>query len=516
MEDSTPILIGVGQVTEKNISPQEAGSPMDLAGEASRRALIDSGVGDQLAPLIDTIAVIRLFSDSLNRPRQQHGFGRAENPPRAVAKRIGANPISSIYGQLGGNTPQKLVNEMAERIVAGDVNVALLTGAEAIKTTQTALRNGVELNWQEDDDENLEDRGLGEALTTPHEFSHGIGSPVQTYPLFENAIRGKRGNSIPEHLLAMGRLFEPFTEIAADNPYAFYGNRYTAEELANVTVNNRYVGFPYPKLMNARDAVNQGAAIIMTSVGKAKEMQIDPAKWVFLHGCGEANDRLVTERQNYYSSPGIKASTTKAMEMAGKTVDDMARFDLYSCFPSAVEIACDELGLRENDPRQLTITGGLPFFGGSGNNYSMHAIAEMTQWLRTNPGKLGMVTANGGWLSKHAAGIYSTTPTQGKWQREDPAVTQQVIDKMDSPAFTGTPEGEATIETYTVVFDRNGPVRGIVIGRLARDDTRFVANTPTDPELLNWMVENECLGRKGIVGNREGLNTFVPELLGSE
>ena len=511
MDNSTPILVGAGQFTEKDVPPQEAHPPMGIAGEAAKAALADTGVGEAMAPLIDTIAVVRIFPDSTNRPRMANPFGRAENPPRAVARRIGANPANAIYSHVGGSTPQKLINEMSERIVAGDVKIALLTGSEAIKTAQNAMRQGIELNWQEDDEGSQEDRGLGGTFVTPHEFAHGIGIPIQTYPLFENAIRGQQGHSVEDHMLAMGKLFAPFTKVAAANPYSFYGVERTAEELATVTPENRFIGFPYPKWMNAMDGVNQGAAVVLTSVGMAKELGIDPAKWVFLHGCGEANEKmLVSDRVNYHSSPAIRINSRKAFEMAGKTIDDIDFIDLYSCFPSAVEVACDELGLAYDDPRGLTVTGGLPFFGGPGNNYSMNGIAAMIPKLRAKHGSFGLITANGGYLSKHATGIYSTTPTEGIWQREDPAPYQAEIDGMESPVFTETPDGTATVETYTVCFGRNGPERGIIIGRLDENGTRFVANTPDDAATLNSLMETDSLGRKGTVTSKDGMNNFVP------
>ncbi|MFN3232533.1 MAG: acetyl-CoA acetyltransferase [Alphaproteobacteria bacterium] len=512
MEDSTPILVGAGQFTEKDVPPQDAHSPMGIAGEAAKAALADTGVGDTLAPQIDTVAVTRIFPDSSNRPRLQHPWGRAENPPRAVARRVGANPTNAIYTHVGGNTPQKMINEMCERIVAGDVGVALLAGSEAIATAKAAARAGLDLDWQEDDEGSLEDRGIGGTFVTPHEFAHGIGIPIQTYPLFEQAIRKNQGESIDEHMLSMGKLFEPFTRVAAANPYSFYGVERTAEELATVTPDNRFICFPYPKWMNAMDGVNQGAAVILTSVGKAKQLGIDPAKWVFLHGCAEANEKiLVSDRVNYHSSPAIKINTAKAFEMAGKTVDDIDFIDIYSCFPSAVEVAADALGIAYDDPRGLTVTGGLPFFGGPGNNYSMNGIAQMAPMLRAKPGSFGLITANGGYLTKHATGIYSTTPTEGTWSREDPAGYQAEIDAMESPTVTETPDGAATIETYTVCFGRNGAERGIVIGRLDENGHRFVANTPDDAATLNDLMEHDSMGRSGTVStNGDGMSTFTP------
>lgn len=510
MLDSTPILVGAGQFTERDKAPENAQAPMGIAAKAAKAALLDTGISTELTTLIDTIAVIRIFPDSFNRPRMANPFGRAENPPRAVARRIGANPGNAIYGNVGGNTPQKMINEMAERIVSGDINIALITGSEAIKTAQTALRNEVDLDWQEQDQGSQEDRGIGEKLASPHEFAHGLGVPIQTYPLFENAIRGSKNHSVQQHLLSMGRLFAPFTEVAANNPFSYYGTVRSAEELSTVSQENRFICFPYPKWMNARDAVNQGAAVVMTSVGKAKQLGIDPAKWVFLHGCAEANEKvLVGERVNYHSSPAIAVNTAKAFEMAEKHIEDMHYIDIYSCFPSAVEVACEELGLSISDPRGLTVTGGLPFFGGPGNNYSMHAIATMVPKLRAESSHFGLITANGGYLSKHATGIYSATPTQGKWEREPPAAYQTQIDSMDSPIFTELANGPAKVETYTVCFDKNGPVRGIVIGRLLDNDQRFVANTTSDADNLNKMLQEEFLGRTGTVQSREGLNTFT-------
>lgn len=510
MEESTPVLIGAGQFTEKGVSPELAHSPMGIAAEAAKAALLDAGCSGDLASAIDTVAVVRIFPDSYKNPRVPNPFGRAENPPRAVARRIGANPERAIYGQVGGNTPQKLISEMAERISEGEVGVVLLTGSEAINTAQLARRSSIELDWLEQDVGTLEDRGLGEPLSTKHEQDHGIAAPIFAYPLFENAIRGNLGRTIDSHMLEMGKLFAPFSRVAANNPFSFYGTQRTAEELATVTTDNRFISFPYPKWMNARDSVNQGAAVIMTSVGRARELGVDPSKWVFLHGCGEASDKIMlTERINYHSSPAMKLNSRKAFEMAAKTIDDMDYIDIYSCFPSAVEIACDALGLATDDARGLTVTGGLPFFGGPGNNYSMHAVATMMPMLRSNPSKFGLVSTNGGRLTKHATGIYSATPTLGKWTRQDPASYQAVIQNDVSPDFTETPSGNSKVETYTVAYNREGPTSGIVIGR-QENGIRFLANTVTDGDFLRKFSSRDQLQTTGTVKSINGRNLFMP------
>ncbi len=509
-EDSTPVIIGAGQYMEKDLPPRHAQPPMGIAANAAVAAIRDTNCDGSIARMIDTVALVRIIQDSRNRPREDFTFGRAENPPRAVARRIGANPAHAIYGCIGGDTPQTLVGEIAQAIADGEIGMALLAGGEAIHNARAAKRAGVNLNWQEENSGSLDDRGMGVPLASRHEMAHGIGIPVQTYPLFENAIRAQLGNCVDEHLHYMGALMAPFTGVACDNPHAFYGERREAGELATVDEDNRFICLPYPKLMNARDSVNQGAALVMTSAGKARELGIDPGRWVHLHGCAEAHEKLVSERADYHSSPAIRANVATAFDMAGKTVADMDFIDLYSCFPSAVEIARKELGLAGDDPRGLTVTGGLPFFGGPGNNYSMHAIATMVSLLRARPGSFGLVTANGGLLSKHATGIYSTAPYFGKWAIPNPDADQAAVDSLAGPDFTERPEGRATVETYTVCFRRGVPVRGIVIGRLCADGRRFVANTPADETSLARLAAEELMGRAGTVETTPQGNVFVP------
>lgn len=511
IENLTPILVGGGQFTDGQKTPQKSRSPMDLAAISAEAAIADMGLSklnrSLLIKSIDTIAVVRLFADSHNRPRMGSPFGRAQNPPRAIASRIGAEPINSIYGSIGGNTPQKFINEMAQRISEGDVGIVLLAGAEAIRTTKHALREGITLDWEENSFGSFEDRGQGETITNAHELAHGVGIPVNTYPLFEQAIRGELGHNVQEHLSYMGSVFAPFSKVAADNPFATYRTPRNAKELSAVTQENRFIGFPYPKFMNAMENVNQSASVIMMSVGKARELGIDPRKWVFLHGCAEANDKLLPlERIDYHSSPAMNETFNQAFAMAGLDAGAIDYFDLYSCFPAAVEIACKSLEIDVSDGRGLTLTGGLPFFGGPGNNYSMHAIVEIMKKLRGNRQAFGMITTNGGCLTKHAAGIYSAIPTLGGWEREKASNYQLRLDDIASPEMTLTPQGESTVETYTVVHNKGEPERGIVIAREKLSGRRFVSNTSDESGILEAMLHHDFLGKSGFVKNSDGKN----------
>jgi acetyl-CoA C-acetyltransferase len=431
------------------------------------------------------------------------------NPPWSLARRLGVSPRELVYTPGGGNMPQVAVNRACERISRGESRIALIAGAEALRTELAARRAGVALDWSEDAPAPPDEWGGHRSGFSEHEAAHGMRGAINMYPLFEQAIRGARARTIEEHSAALGRLFSRFAEVASKNPLATRARAYAPDEIVTPTAENPLIGFPYTKLMTANAYVDQAAALILCSEAKADELAIPIAKRVYLHGCAQANDHwFVTERPDFHSSPAIRRVTTKTLEMAEKTLADVDLFDLYSCFPSAVEIACQEMGLAEDDPRALTVTGGLPYFGGPGNNYVTHAIAEMVERLRARPGSFGLVTANGNYVTKHAAGLYSTAPLAGPWQREDPAVLQREIDGLPKAPFTEKPDGTAVIETYTVMHSKDGPELGIVVGRLRPSGVRFIANTTSDRATLQDLESRDALGREGIVQSTEGCNQF--------
>jgi len=494
----TPILVGVGQLTQRDVEPARALEPVDMMAAAARMAAEDAGAGDRLLRAVDGVAAVNVFC---------FPYG---NVPRLLADRLGAHPVEELYTTIGGNTPQWLVNVMAARIAAGEADVVLLAGAEAMRTLAQARRARVRLPWGGGDGTPTI---LGDARdgTSPHEVTHGLALPTVVYPLFENAIRARREWSIDEHRRRLGRLCSRLAAVAADHPHAWFQARRSPDEITTVTPDNRMIAFPYPKLMNAIIEVDQAAAVIMTSVERARALGIAPSRWVYLHGAADAHDHwLVSERVDYVSSPAIRAAGRAALEAAGMSIDDVDLFDLYSCFPCAVQIARDMLGIPEDDPRPLTVTGGLPYFGGPGNDYSMHGIASMCDRLREAPGTTGLVTALGWYVTKHAIGVYGTTPPSRPWTTVDAAAIQATIHSEPHPALVEEPRGSGTIETYTVVYDREGePVRGVVVGRLD-DGRRFLANTPSDRALLESLTTEEAIGTRGRVTTEGDTNTFVP------
>jgi len=508
VRDLTPIIVGVGEASERIDAPGYAAlSPADLAGRAAQAACADAKAS--VSGEIDVIAAIRQFE--VSGPNAVAPFGKADNFPRAIARRIGADPKRAILEPVGGQGPQHLVNEFAQDIARGEMSLALICGAEAISTVRHLTSKGEKRDWSEHVGGPLEDRGFGEPLLTADLARHGARTPISVYALFENARRARLKLGRADYAIEMAKLFAPFTRVAAKNPHAMSQAIYDVDELATVTPSNRLTSDPYPRRMVARDQANQGAAVLLTSVAKARELGIPQENFVYLHGGADVKERTPIERQDLSHGPASVLAVKRALTLAGRTIDEIALFDFYSCFPIAVFNARDGLGIAADDQRPLTVTGGLPYFGGAGNNYSMHAIASMTRALRAKPDTFGLVAANGGFLSKYSVGIYSTRPS--KWTGFDSSALQAEVNSWPAPAIAPG-NGAGTVATYTIDYSGAAP-RGVVVGTLDSNGARFVAMTdPADPGIANAMIDADPLDARVTVAlneqERSIIKTFSP------
>ncbi|WP_416830800.1 MAG: acetyl-CoA acetyltransferase [Erythrobacter sp.] len=481
--DNTPVIIGVGQYSERVGEPgYEALSYMDLGGRALAAAIANAGASGQVADAIDTLAAIRAFE--MSRPGKEPPFGGPDNIPGALAKRVGACPQRLILSPTGGQTNQQYVGEFALSIAAGDSQCAVIVGSEVISTALALAAKGEKPDWSEAIGGEFEDRGYGiDGMMEPALFAHGATGAIPLYAIAENARRAKLGKGLEEYRRDIGELFEPFTRVAAANPHAAAPVERSAEQLATVTDRNRIVAEPYPRMTVARDQVNQAAAIIIASAGKARELGVPEEKWVHIHAVTSATELELSERPDLSANPASIASIERALEIAGKGMEDMAFLDFYSCFAIPVFNQCDHFGLSANDPRGLTLTGGLPFFGGAGNNYSAHAICEAVERVRAHRGQFALVGANGGWMSKYATGIYSTEPAD--WSDERVAALPKAGNGV---ARSNDPFDQATVESYTINHSRTGS-DAVWIGRNA-DGARVVGNADLSDEATRAAFES--------------------------
>jgi acetyl-CoA C-acetyltransferase len=484
IDPRTPVLIGAGQLSNRVDRGEPALEPAEMMAEAARRAARDAGAPGALAGL-DAIRTVMMLS------------WRYRNPAAAVAALVGAEPRDTAVSAMGGNSPQSLVNSTCLDIQRASVNPPLLCGAEAWRSRSAVRSEGGKPDWTVQGDDVAPARVVGEELVMSHpgEMARGVVMPVQVYPMFEQAHRIAIGRSMDDHLVAISELWAGFSEVAARNPHAWIQRPYTAEEIRTPTPENRWVGYPYTKVMNSNNAVEQSAAVLLCSAERAEALGVPRDRWVFPHSGADAHDHyFLSERDSLASSPAMRLAGRAALELAGLTADDVAHVDLYSCFPSAVEIAAAELGLGTD--RALTVTGGLSFAGGPWNDYVMHAIATMAGVLREDAGTRGMVSGNGGFITKHSFGVYSTEPPATPFGHAEP---QDAVDALPRRELCEEPDGEAVIETWTVMHDRAGePENGIAACLL--DDGRRAWGTSTDAAVLEVLLSEDVAGRRVRLG----------------
>lgn len=487
----TPIIIASGQSLQALAATDDAGSlksPMDLAADACRAALQDAALDSALG--VDTIAVVRLFADS--SPLLQSPFGGSNNPPESVASRIGARPRSRIYSEVGGSVPQQLLVEMCFDLARGDREMVLLCGAEAIGNQKLALRAGLQPDWRESFSESLqyEDRGYGKAFMHEREMANALFLPLHYYSLIENARAHRAGQDKQAQREAMARLFAHFSQIAAGNPFAQFPTAYSCQELADISADNYLLSDPYTRHLVAKDGVNQGAALLLTTVARARELGIPQDHWIHLHGYAQGYDHFTSLRPELGKSAAMEGVFQRCLQMAERGIDDIELVDIYSCFPCAVASACEALSLPQDGSRCLTLTGGLPFFGGPGNNYSMHALAEMAQQLRDKAESYAFISANGGILSKHAAGVYSRQPGRIDWLRADNPLLEAA--SLPGREFAEQPD-KGRIVSYTLVYQREKATQCIIVADT--DDASRLLATSIDPAVLAAVAANSPIGR---------------------
>ncbi len=481
MNPRTPVIVGAAQVEHREFDMNELVEPIDLMLQACRDAEEDTGV--RLLDKLQSIRVIR-------------GFWTYQNPAKYLADTFGSPGAQTVGTMYGGNYNQVMVNDTAESILNGDLDLALITGAEVGYTLAKYRKAGQKIPFKEMPGEF--DVTLGATQMPEHhdfEIAKGIRMPIQVYPMYENAIRHARGESITEHMIRVSELWSRFSDVATRNPHAWIRDKVSAEEIRTPSASNRPVSFPYTKMMNSNNAVDMGAALIMCSAEKANALGIPEEKWVYPWVGVEGRDHFsASVRDNFYTSPAIRFVGQRLFETANINPGDLDYVDLYSCFPSAVQVAAKELGLSED--RDLTVTGGLTFGGGPLNNYVMHSIARTVELLRESPDKKALVTANGGNLYKAAHCIYSGNPPEKDFERHD---VQEQIDALPQRACLAEFSGGVDIESYTVMYGAEGPA----IAHLAcqnSDGERVWVNSD-DPDLMNAMTTEEFCGRQARIEN---------------
>jgi acetyl-CoA C-acetyltransferase len=458
-----PVIVGVGQAIERD----DPVWSRDLMERAAWRALDDApGIG----PHLQRVTVVQVIGDRFPRPAT------------AVARRLGlGEDVRCETTVVGGNTPQWLMTRTAEAIAAGELRAAMIVGAEA----QASPKRG---DLPDDPDAALADGppdpvlGVDKFGLSEAERSIRLFLPIHVYPMFESVQAAEAGRSFAEQRAHVAAFMARNSAVAAKHPYAWFPEEVSADELATVTPDNRLTAEPYTKRLNAIMQVDQGAALVVCSLGLARELGLEDRAVFVWSGADATEVWCPVQRPDLARSAGIRAAGGAALGAAGIGIDAVDHLDLYSCFPSAVQAGTEALGISVDDPRGLTVTGGLAYFGGAGNNYVGHAIATTVELLREGGG-LGLCTGLGWFTTKHSVGIYGATPPPDGFRRGDTTSAQAAIDASELPV-TLEASGPATVVAGTVIHDRAGQVASAPVFADLPDGRR-VAATAHDDELAS-------------------------------
>lgn len=472
----TPVLVGVGQSIERDAVV----SVVDLTEHAARAAFEDAPGMAERVERISTVSAV--FSPC----------GKA--PSTELAARLGLSDVQCETTTPGGNTPQWLVTRAAEEIASGTLRTTMIVGAEATRSMRAANPGADFLgasrahNSVEEETEPVVGPST-QGVLSEAELASGLVRPAELYPIFEDALAATACRSSQAQRDHLGQLLAPFTQVAADNPFAWFRDELSAAEVSEPSPANRLTAEPYTKRMNSFPNVDQGSALLLTSLEIAREAGLEE-QCVFPWGGATNSDVAPAKREALDDSPAIRAAARALFDACGIGIDEIDLIDLYSCFPSAVQVGAAAIGLSLDDSRGLTVTGGLPFFGGPGNNYTSHAIVSVVERLREARG-LAYVAGNGGFLSKHSVGVYGSEPPPRGFRKPDTSAEQSAIEAAALPVASEA-SGEATVVAGTVVYERNGSVERAPVVAVLPDGRRIVANA--EPSLLPELAGRSLAG----------------------
>lgn len=491
-DDRIPVIIGVGQVNDRTPDPMQALDSLGLMQAALEAAEADAGVS--LLHRLDWLGV----EDQISFPDPEiHGHLAARLPVRP--------PLAVKTFDASGDGPVRLINDAANLIARGAVQIAAAVGAEAMRTANkraqaeaaaAAARGGApKVNKLAE---------LAEANATPMARRYRLLTPIDVYPLYENATRAAWGQSVAEAQAETAAIWSGFSRTAADNPHAWLRVPMTPEQIAEVTPDNRMLSFPYTKLMVANSAVNQGAAVIVTSLAMARALGIAEDRLVYV-GAGaashEPDDFLL--RDSYTHSASLAASIGSALEFNEVGVGDLDHVELYSCFPCVPKMARRLLGWPLDRPH--SVYGGLTFGGGPIGNCMMHAAAAMVEKLRV-AGRNGLIVANGGYATHNHAILLSRQAPRGQRRCDYDAHVAADALRWPVPPLVEDYQGPGRIETYCAPYGRTGtPAFATIVAR-NEAGARFLATVlPEDEAFLAALVSGET-EPVGMAGRAERLD----------
>src|SRR6195952_741824 len=492
-EDRIPVIVGVGEIADHPKEIVEGLEPLALLVEALKRAEADSG--GELLGEIQSLDIVNFLS------------WRYRDPEKQLSDRLGITPKHAYYGPVGGESPIRYLHEAAQRIARGECSVAAVCGAEAQSTATKAQRAGIDLPWTPFAQDVPEPK-RGAAFQKPIAVKLGVYTPVTVYPFYEAATAAHWGQTPREAMGESGALWSAYSDVAARNPNAWLKRRFAPEEITTPTPENRLIAWPYTKLMVANPTVNMGAAVLITSLAKARAASIPEDRLVHFWGGASAEEpRDYLARDQFVQSHPQNAVLRAAMDLVGGDARAFDAIELYSCFPCVPKMARRTLGLGPDV--QPTVTGGLTFFGAPLNTYMTHAACAMVRKLRDG-GKLGLLYGQGGFVTKHHALVVSRQAPQEPLAQHTSVQAEADRHRGAVPDFVTEADGQGTVESFTVIYGRGGEVEHGVVMLRTTDNARALARVPAcDGQTLAHLTNMD----RTPVGSRGGIVTAEDGIL---
>lgn len=484
--ERTPVIVGVGQVNDRPTDPANGMDPIALMVEALRRADVDAGVG--LLKDCDSLAVVSQLS-----------FPHLNPVDGKLADELCIAPAHSEQtAKPNGDSPIRLLNEAANRIGSGEAKICAVVGAEALRTAAAmarpdALRTAPHRNH------------------TSYAARHGLVVPVDVYSLYENAGRAARGETLAEGQAESGALWEGMSRVAGGCEHAWLRKAVSAGDVVNPSDRNRPIGFPYTKLQVANSIVNQGAGFLVTSLAEALRRDVPEGRLIHVgHGAAAHENEDFLKRDRYAASPSLAVSIERCLEMNGVTPEELSHVELYSCFPCVPKLARRVLRWPLDKP--ITVFGGLTFGGGPIGNYMSHAVACMVAKLR-DTGGTGLLFANGGYATHNHTILLSSAPTGMVFPQDFDCQADADACRLPVPPLDEGYTGAATIETWTVHFDRTGAPRlGTIVARTPAGARTLAVIPATEADELSRLIDSadNAIGSQGTILRDGEIGKWVP------
>jgi acetyl-CoA C-acetyltransferase len=460
-DDRIAVIVGIGEITDRPAHLKSGLEPLALLEQALKRAEQDSG--GKLLSEIQSLDIVNFLS------------WRYRDPEIQLSNRLGIKPTHAYYGPVGGESPIRYLHEAAQRIARGECSVAAVCGAEAQSTATKAGRAGVDLPWTPFADDVPEPK-RGAAFQKPMAVKLGVFRPVTVYPFYEAATSAHWGQTPRQAMAESGQLWSTYSKVASQNPNAWLKRRFTSDEITKPTADNRLIAWPYTKLMVANPTVNMGAAVLITSLAKAREAGIAEDRLVHVWGGASAEEpRDYLIRDQFFESHPQNAVLKAVMDLVGGDGRAFDAIELYSCFPCVPKMARRTLGLGEDV--QPTVTGGLTFFGAPLNTYMTHAACAMVRKLRSGA-KLGLLYGQGGFVTKHHGLVLSRQAPQHALAQDTSVQAEADRHRRPVPEFVTEAAGQGAVESFTAIYGRNGEVEHGVVMLRTSDNARALARVP--------------------------------------